>query len=53
MIDGLGPDGVSGLTVRASRRVAALQSGYMYHYAFAILIGVAVFVTIYLLGWLK
>jgi NADH-quinone oxidoreductase subunit L len=53
MIDGLGPDGISATTLRASRRVAALQTGYLYHYAFAILIGVAVFVTIYLLGWLK
>ena len=31
-----------------ARRVAALQTGYLYHYAFAMLIGVVVIVTWYL-----
>jgi NADH-quinone oxidoreductase subunit L len=48
MIDGVGPDGVAALTRRLARRVSALQSGYVYHYAFAMLIGVVVFVTGYL-----
>ena len=29
------------------RRASALQSGYLYHYAFAMLIGVVVLVTFY------
>ena len=30
-----------------ARRFSMLQSGYLYHYAFAMLIGVAAFVTWY------
>ncbi|MBE9554556.1 MAG: NADH-quinone oxidoreductase subunit L [Proteobacteria bacterium] len=48
IIDGVGPDGIAALTLRLSKRVSALQSGYVYHYAFAMLIGVVVFVTGYL-----
>ena len=48
IIDGVGPDGIAAFTTRLSRRVSALQSGYLYHYAFAMLIGVVVFVTGYL-----
>jgi NADH-quinone oxidoreductase subunit L len=48
IIDGLGPDGITHLTRTISRRTAALQTGYVYHYAFAMLIGVVAFVTWYL-----
>jgi NADH-quinone oxidoreductase subunit L len=48
LIDGFGPDGVSALAGRIAGRAAQLQSGYVYHYAFAMLIGVALFVTWYL-----
>jgi NADH-quinone oxidoreductase subunit L len=48
MIDGVGPDGIAALTLRLSKKVSALQSGYVYHYAFAMLIGVVVFVSGYL-----
>jgi NADH-quinone oxidoreductase subunit L len=33
--------------VALARRAAALQTGYVYHYAFAMLIGVAALVTWY------
>ncbi|RWP23151.1 MAG: NADH-quinone oxidoreductase subunit L [Mesorhizobium sp.] len=45
VIDGLGPDGVSARVVDVTNRVVKLQTGYLYHYAFAMLIGVAAFVT--------
>ena len=45
IIDGLGPDGIASLSVRVARRVSALETGYVYHYAFAMVIGVAAFVT--------
>jgi NADH-quinone oxidoreductase subunit L len=45
IIDGLGPDGVAAGVVRLARRASALQSGYLYHYAFAMLIGIVVFAT--------
>jgi NADH-quinone oxidoreductase subunit L len=48
VIDGVGPDGIAAATLDIARRVARLQSGYIYHYAFAMLIGVAVLVTLYL-----
>jgi NADH-quinone oxidoreductase subunit L len=46
-IDGLGPDGFSKLTLILSGRATRLQTGYVYHYAFAMLIGVALLVTWY------
>ena len=48
VIDGFGPDGVSARVVDVTNRVVRLQSGYVYHYAFAMLIGVAGLVTWYL-----
>jgi NADH-quinone oxidoreductase subunit L len=48
-IDGLGPDGLSGLVVRVSAAASRLQSGFVFHYAFAMLIGVVALVTWYYL----
>jgi NADH-quinone oxidoreductase subunit L len=45
LIDGFGPDGVSARVIDVTNRVVKLQSGYLYHYAFAMLIGVAALVT--------
>jgi NADH-quinone oxidoreductase subunit L len=50
VIDGLGPDGVSARVGDITARVVKLQSGYLYHYAFAMLIGVAALVTWMMLG---
>jgi NADH-quinone oxidoreductase subunit L len=50
VIDGLGPDGISARVVEVTDRVVRLQSGYLYHYAFAMLIGVAALVTWMMLG---
>ncbi len=47
IIDGLGPDGISATVIRLTKRVVLLQTGYLYHYAFAMLIGVAGLVTWY------
>ena len=48
VIDGFGPNGIAAVTVDLARRAARLQTGYVYHYAFAMLIGVAAFVSWYL-----
>jgi NADH-quinone oxidoreductase subunit L len=48
LIDGFGPDGVSARVVDVTNRVVKLQTGYLYHYAFAMLIGVAALVTYYM-----
>jgi len=45
LIDGFGPDGVSARVLDVTSRVVRLQSGYLYHYAFAMLIGVAALIT--------
>ncbi|MGA3309354.1 MAG: NADH-quinone oxidoreductase subunit L [Xanthobacteraceae bacterium] len=45
VIDGLGPDGISARVLDVTRNVVRLQTGYLYHYAFAMLIGVAACVT--------
>jgi NADH-quinone oxidoreductase subunit L len=52
VIDGVGPDGIAAATLNMARRAASLQSGYVYHYAFAMLIGVVVLATWYILGLL-
>ena len=52
LIDGVGPDGIAAATIALARRAGRLQSGYVYHYAFAMLVGVAVLVTLYMLGGL-
>jgi len=41
IIDGLGPNGIAWLSQRVGGRLSRLQSGYVYHYAFVMLLGVA------------
>jgi len=50
LIDGFGPDGISARVVDITNRVVKMQTGYLYHYAFAMLIGVAALVTWMMLG---
>jgi NADH-quinone oxidoreductase subunit L len=49
VIDGLGPDGISARVVDVTNRVVRLQTGYVYHYAFSMIMGVGGLVTWYLL----
>ena len=50
LIDGVGPDGIAAATRGIAKRMGRLQSGFVYHYAFAMLIGVVVLITWYLLS---
>src|SRR6195256_4233760 len=50
IIDGFGPDGVSARVLDVTRNVVRLQTGYLYHYAFAMLIGVAGLITWFMFG---
>ena len=50
LIDAYGPNGVAARVVDVTNRMARLQSGYLYHYAFAMLLGVAALVTWMMLG---
>ncbi len=49
-IDGVGPDGIAAAVAAGARRLVLMQTGYVYHYAFAFLIGVGALLTFILLG---
>ncbi len=53
VIDGVGPDGIAAATLDLGRRASRLQSGYVYHYAFAMLIGLVVLATWFLLEFFR
>jgi NADH-quinone oxidoreductase subunit L len=48
IIDRFGPDGVAASTLFTAKRAVRLQTGYVYHYAFVMLVGVAALVSWYL-----
>ena len=50
IIDGFGPDGISSTVIIISRNISKLQTGYVYHYAFAMLIGLGVLITLFMFG---
>ena len=45
IIDGLGPDGVSAASMLVGKGTGRLQTGYVYHYAFVMLLGIAGLLT--------
>ncbi len=45
IIDGFGPDGLTKLIKSVSDKAVQFQSGFLYHYAFVILIGLSVLLT--------
>lgn len=45
IVDGLGPNGMAWLSDRIGRQNSKLHTGYVYHYAFAILIGVVAIIS--------
>ncbi|MGA0600705.1 NADH-quinone oxidoreductase subunit L [Caulobacter sp. KR2-114] len=45
LIDGLGPNGVSAVSYAVGKGTGRLQTGYVYHYAFVMLLGVAALLT--------
>jgi NADH-quinone oxidoreductase subunit L len=50
VIDAYGPNGIAARVADITRGVVRLQTGYLYHYAFAMLIGIAALVTWMMLG---
>jgi NADH-quinone oxidoreductase subunit L len=48
IIDGLGADNIAARVLQTTGRVVKLQTGYVYHYAFAMLIGVALIITAFM-----
>ncbi|MFL5295407.1 MAG: NADH-quinone oxidoreductase subunit L, partial [Phenylobacterium sp.] len=51
IIDGLGPDGVSAVSYAVGKGTGRLQTGYVYHYAFVMLLGVAAILSYALWAW--
>jgi NADH-quinone oxidoreductase subunit L len=49
-IDGLGPDNIAARAQDMAGVLSRFQSGYLYHYAFAMLVGVAGLVTYFMLS---
>jgi NADH-quinone oxidoreductase subunit L len=47
IVDGLGPNGLARLTQATASRMARLHTGFLFHYAFAMMLGLLA-----LLGWL-
>ncbi len=50
IIDRFGPDGISAVAVRTAKRLGGVQTGYLYHYAFAMIVGIAAIVTWFMMG---
>ena len=50
-IDGFGPDGITAMILRISQSASRLQTGYVYHYAFAMMIGIVVLLSWYFSGF--
>ncbi len=50
IINRFGPDGVAGTVLVTTDRVVKFQSGYVYHYAFVMMMGLALIITYFLVG---
>lgn len=50
LIDGFGPDGVAARVKDLAGRASKVQTGFIYHYAFAMLVGVAALLTWLMFG---
>ena len=48
LIDNLGPNGISRFISSLGSKVSNLQSGYLYHYVLSVVIGLTVFISIYI-----
>jgi NADH-quinone oxidoreductase subunit L len=51
IIDGLGPNGAAWASLKSAARLSKVQSGYVYHYAFVMLLGVAGLLAFAILSW--
>jgi NADH-quinone oxidoreductase subunit L len=51
VIDGLGPNGVAAVAALAGKQMGRAQTGYVYHYAFVMFLGLAGLLTYALIAW--
>lgn len=50
LIDGFGPNGIAARVLDVTGRIVKLQTGFVYHYAFVMMIGVALIITYFFAG---
>ncbi len=50
IIDGMGPDGVTGVAKAGAGGLSKLHTGYIFHYAFVVLVSAVIFVAFVMLG---
>lgn len=48
IIDQLGPDGLTKISLRGAKLTSKLETGYVYHYAFAMILGIILMISFYL-----
>ena len=48
IIDGIGPNGIAARVMDVTGRVVKMQTGFVYHYAFVMMIGVAIIITYFM-----
>ena len=48
LIDNLGPNGISRLVGSFGKVVSRFQSGYLYHYVLSVVVGLTLFLSIYI-----
>ena len=49
LIDGVGPNALAAVTLNIARRASRLQTGYLYHYTLAMMVGVVALISMYIL----
>jgi len=49
LIDGVGPNALAAVTLNIARRAGRLQTGYLYHYTLAMMVGVVALISMYIL----
>jgi NADH-quinone oxidoreductase subunit L len=47
-IDGFGPNGIASMVLKISEKARSIQTGFIYHYAFSILIGLSFLITYFI-----
>ncbi len=50
LIDGVGPNALAAVTLSIARRAARLQTGYLYHYTLAMMVGIVVVISLLMLA---
>ncbi len=48
IIDGMGPNGIAARVLDVTGRVVKMQTGFVYHYAFVMMVGVALIITYFM-----